>query len=125
MENVITLQYMHRSVAVLSPSPPLSLFYFIFKPNIQNIQRLSLLALQWEPFTSWASEASPTLGCSIEISRHICWYVCMYVCCYVYKKYVCQKVWAELRGQNTHILKVSFGQLKQSSETHIIHFRIR
>ena len=30
----------------------------------------------------WASEASPTLGCSIEISHdiHIYIYVCMYVC---------------------------------------------
>ena len=28
----------------------------------------------------WASEASPTLGCSIEILRDICWYVCMSVC---------------------------------------------
>ena len=27
----------------------------------------------------WASEASPTLGCSIEISRDICIYICMYV----------------------------------------------
>ena len=25
----------------------------------------------------WASEASPTLGCSIEISRDICRYVCL------------------------------------------------
>ena len=28
---------------------------------------------------NWASEASPTLGCSIEISRDICIYICMYV----------------------------------------------
>ena len=28
----------------------------------------------------WASEASPTLGCSIEISRDICMYICIYVC---------------------------------------------
>ena len=28
---------------------------------------------------NWASEASPTLGCSIEISRDIL-YVCRYVC---------------------------------------------
>ena len=26
---------------------------------------------------NWASEASPTLGCSIEISRDICIYVCL------------------------------------------------
>ena len=29
-------------------------------------------------FSYWASEASPTLGCSIEISRDI--YICMSVC---------------------------------------------
>ena len=29
---------------------------------------------------NWASEASPTLGCSIEISRDIYMYVCMSVC---------------------------------------------
>ena len=34
VEIVITLQYIHRSVVVLSPSP-LSPFYFIFvKPNL-------------------------------------------------------------------------------------------
>ena len=27
--------------------------------------------------SNWASEASPTLGCSIEISRDICMYVCL------------------------------------------------
>ena len=27
----------------------------------------------------WASEVSPTLGCSIEISRDIYMYICMYV----------------------------------------------
>ena len=27
----------------------------------------------------WASEASPTLGCSIEISRDIYMYICIYV----------------------------------------------
>ena len=27
----------------------------------------------------WASEASPTLGCSIEISRDICIYICVSV----------------------------------------------
>ena len=29
----------------------------------------------------WASEASPTLGCSIEISRDI---LCIYICIYMY-----------------------------------------
>ena len=28
---------------------------------------------------NWASEASPTLGCSIEISRDIYMYICRYV----------------------------------------------
>ena len=49
---------------------------------------------------NWASEASPTLGCSIEISRDI-YIICRYVCRFVYKKYVCQNAWAELRGENT------------------------
>ena len=34
----------------------------------------------------WASEASPTLGCSIEISCDI--YICRYVCRYVCLSYV-------------------------------------
>ena len=34
--------------------------------------------------TSWASEASPTLGCSIEISRDI--YICMLSVCLSYVK---------------------------------------
>ena len=34
-------------------------------------------------FSNWASEASPTLGCSIEISRDIYMYVGRYVCMYV------------------------------------------
>ena len=32
---------------------------------------------------NWESEASPTLGCSIEISRDIYMYICIYVCRYV------------------------------------------
>ena len=32
---------------------------------------MSSLALNGNNFSSWASEASPTLGCSIEISRDI------------------------------------------------------
>ena len=40
-------------------------------------------------FSNWASEASPTLGCSIEISRDIYMSVCMYVCMSV----VCQITW--------------------------------
>ena len=43
---------------------------------------------------------------------YICMYVGMYVCRFVYKKYVCQNAWAELRGHNMRMLKVSLGQLK-------------
>ena len=70
----------------------------------------------------WASEASPTLGCSIEISLDICRYIRRFVCWLVYKKYVCQNVWAELHGPNTHMFKVSFGWLKLTCDTRIIHF---
>ena len=36
------------------------------------------------PYTcNWASEASPTLGCSIEISRDILLYIYMHICRYV------------------------------------------
>ena len=31
----------------------------------------------------WASEASPTLGCSIEISRDIYMYICVSVVCQI------------------------------------------
>ena len=41
---------------------------------------------------NWASEASPTLGCSIEISRDICRYVCMSV---VVQKSVGGITWAK------------------------------
>ena len=46
--------------------------------------------------THWESEASPTLGCSIEISRDIYPYVCQYVCRFVHKN-----TYAKMRGQNT------------------------
>ena len=32
-----------------------------------------------------------------------------------HKKIVCQNAWAELHSPNTHVLKVSFGSLKQSA----------
>ena len=37
---------------------------------------------QIDLLNNWASETSPTLGCSIEISRdiYICIYICMSVC---------------------------------------------
>ena len=48
----------------------------------------------------WASEASPTLGCSIEISRDIYIYVC-----------VCRMSnHVESHESNTRMLKVSTGQ---------------
>ena len=51
---------------------------------------------------NWASEASPTLGCSIEISHDIYMSICMSV--------VVQKALAELRGPNARMLKVSIGR---------------
>ena len=38
------------------------------------------------------------------------------------QKYVCQNAWEELRGLNMRILKVSFGQLKPTFNTHNIDF---
>ena len=63
----------------------------------------------------------PTLGCSIEISRDIYMYVGLSMG-NPYKKYVCQNAWVELRGPNTRMLKVSFGRLKPTYDTRIIHF---
>ena len=59
---------------------------------------------------NWASEASPTLGCSIVI------YVRRFVCLRLsmgnpYKKFVCQNASEGLRGPNS-MLKVSFRSLK-------------
>ena len=55
---------------------------------------------------NWASEASPTLGCSIEISRDIymsvCWYVGMSVVCQI--NCVGGITWP------TRMLKVIFGR---------------
>ena len=69
------------------------------------------------PFLSkynWASEASPTLGCSIEISRDIYIYVCRSVCLKEThtKNWYVKNAWAELRGPITRMLKVCFGRLK-------------
>ena len=62
---------------------------------------------------NWASKASPTLGCSIEISRDIYINVGMSV--------VCQNAQAELRDPITRMLKVSLGWLKQT-DTCVTHF---
>ena len=68
---------------------------------------------------NWASEGSPHWAVQSRF-RVICRYVCMSVC--LQKKYICQNVWVELRSPNTHMLKVSFGQLKPTCDTRIIHF---
>ena len=52
--------------------------------------------------TNWTSEASHTLGCSIEISRDIYMSVCMNVCR--------MSNHVELRESNTRMLKVSIGR---------------
>ena len=59
---------------------------------------------------NWASEASPTLRCSIEISRNI------------YMSVVSNNALAELSGPNTRMLKVRFGQLKPTYDTSVIRF---
>ena len=58
----------------------------------------------------WAREASPTLGCSSEISRDIAMSVCLKET-HTKNTYV-KNAWAELHGPNTRMLKVCFGQLK-------------
>ena len=57
-------------------------------------------------FGNWASEASPTLGCSIEISHDIYMSVCMSVCMSV----VCQINCVGGITYATRMLKVSFGR---------------
>ena len=51
---------------------------------------------------NWASEASPTLGCSIEISRDIYMYIYMCVCR--------MSNHVESRESNTRMLNVSIGR---------------
>ena len=41
---------------------------------------MKYLVIFHDDLCNWASKASPTLGCSIEISRDIYMYICMYVC---------------------------------------------
>ena len=55
---------------------------------------------------NWARETSPTLGCSIEISRDIYIYVCRSVGLSKGNPY---------KKTNTRMLKVSFVSLKQSA----------
>ena len=63
---------------------------------------------------NWASEASPTLGFSIEISRDIIIYVGRYVCSG--PKCVGGIKWP------TRMLKVILGWLKLTCDTRVIHF---
>ena len=61
---------------------------------------------------NWTSEASPTLGCSIEISRDIYMYV--FDCLWennTKKSYV-KNAWAELRSPNTRMLKNQFWEFE-------------
>ena len=66
------------SSGVLTPPPP--------PPHSESLGGISLplfLLIHKETChqgINWASEASPTLGCSIEISRDIYMYVGRYVC---------------------------------------------
>ena len=62
---------------------------------------------------NWASEAIPTLGCSIEISHDI--YICVCVC--HGPKYARRITWP-----NMCMLKVSLGWLKQTCDTRVIHY---
>ena len=100
-----------------------SFFKFSQQPTDRSSEllKVSLVSLdkQW---VIGRVKRAPHLGCSIEISRDICRYVGMYICRFVYKKYVCQNVWAELRDPNTRMLKVSLRQLKPTCDTRIIHF---
>ena len=70
---------------------------------------------------NWASEASPTLGCSIEILRDIYIYVCMYVCLQLSMGKQYKKSNAKMRGRNYVVQtracsKSSFGILKRSAD---------
>ena len=50
--------------------------YWVQQQSVREKKKSS----QVKQLSNWASEASPTLGCSIEISRDICIYVYMCVC---------------------------------------------
>ena len=54
----------------------MKMFYHeLFYNNYGSWFDISMFFAQYD--VNWASEASPTLGCSIEISRDI--YICIYV----------------------------------------------
>ena len=52
----------------------------------------------------WASEASPTLGCSIEISRDIYMSVCRYVC--RMSNYLCSRNYVAHMHAQSHFCSV-------------------
>ena len=57
----------------------LSSFYtgsvVLFKLHGCEVSHVLIIATPFLIVHNWASEASPTLGCSIEISRDICMYI--------------------------------------------------
>ena len=61
-----------------------------------NTNHFTLLALRG--WGNWASEASPTVGCSIEISRDI--YICMSVCLQLSMGNPHKNSYAIMRGWN-------------------------
>ena len=89
VENVITLACCFYSVS------PSSLFCFEERPRSP---------CNGNHFSKWASEASPTLGCSIEISRDIYIIYNIYMCVCRMSNHV------ESRESNTRMLKVSIGR---------------
>ena len=68
------------------------------------------------PINNSASEASPTLRCSIEILGDICRSVGMSV--------VGQNAKAEIRGPNMRVLKVSLGRIKLTCDARIVYIRL-
>ena len=104
VENVITLGKL-ISLLFLFCLPLLSILFLKERPRSPcNVNH----------FSSWASEASPTLGCSIEISRDIYIYICACVCR--------MSNHVESRESNTRMLKVTIGRLNRTSDTRIIRF---
>ena len=60
-----------------SPFYPSSVVLFLLHGGM--VSHMEVLATQFSTVRNWASEAIPTLGCSIEISRDIYMYICIYV----------------------------------------------
>ena len=62
------------------PSPFYTASVVLFQLHGCVVSHIQVIATPLLSVHNWASEASPTLGCSIEISRDIYMYVCMSVC---------------------------------------------